>query len=401
MLVTLLPLRDRRTRVVGYAVSGHPDDVRTSRGADEEAREVLEAVPSLGRLVGRTVVVPITPALVRDGAITRFASLDAVWLVATDALDDAATRRAVDRLIGAGFHFALRGFPEGEPLLPSLAGSTIVLDAARTPPTLLDSRVRLLLDAGLRPLVRGVDDRVTRQRVLAAGVPLYAGRQLTRGAGVAPDRATEDSLLRAITMLAAFADGRPPDASFDAFVRDDPHVAAGLLRSVSSVTTGVRPPRSVTQAMTLFGRDAILDRLAAVAARLIGDVANDPDLGFAALRRARTCERVGAALDPAPHPRARVVAGLLSTLEFGLGASSMELARRLALPGSIADVLNDRAQPLGQLLDVVDAIEYGWWDDMVARSQRLGIRPRVVGDAWLEAWRSAREELGLPRADVT
>lgn len=401
MLITLLPLRDRRARVVGYAVSGHPDDVRNSRGPDDEARQVLEQTPSLGRLVGRTVVVPITPALVREGAITRFASLDAVWLIATEALDDPTTRRAVDRLIGAGFHFALLGFPEGEPLLPSLAGSTIVLDAARTPPALLDSRVRVLLEAGLRPLVRGVDDRVTRQRVLAAGVPLYAGRQLTRGASVAPDRATEDSLLRALTILAAFADGRPPDASFDTFVRDDPHVAAALLRSVSSVTLGIRPPRSVTQAMTLLGRDAILDRLTSVVARLIGDVANDPDLGFAALRRARTCERVGAALDPAPHPRARVVAGLLSTLEFALGASSMELARRLTLPAVITDVLTDRSQPLGQLLDVVDAVEYGWWDDMVARSQRLGIRPRVVGDAWIEAWRTAREELGLPRADVT
>jgi hypothetical protein len=36
---------------------------------------------------------------------------------------------------------------------------------------------------------------------------------------------------------------------------------------------------------------------------------------------------------------------------------------------------------------------------MTARCQRLSIRPRVVADAWLEAWKAARDELGLSRAD--
>lgn len=402
LLISLAPLRDRRERVVGYAVSGYPDDVRRQPvGPDDEARALLEQLPQLSRLAARSLVVPVTPQVVRDGAITRFASLDAVWLIATDALEDAATRRAVDRLIGTGFNFALLGFPEGGPLPPSLAESTIVLDAARTPPALLEARVRLLVDSGLRPLVRGVDDRVTRQRVLAAGVPLYAGRQLTRGAGVAPDRTTEDSIIRALTMLAAFSDGRPPDATFDAFVRDDPHVAGSLLRAMGSAAMGVRGPRSVSHALTMLGRDAIIERLVAVTARLIGEAANDPELAFLALRRARLCERVGAALDTAPHPRARVLAGLLSTLEFALGAPSPVIAQRLALPPVLKDVLVDRAQPLGQLLDVVDAIDFGWWDDMVARSRRLGFRPRVVADAWLDAWRLARDELGLGRADFS
>lgn len=402
MLATLAPLRDRRDRVVGYAVSAHPDDVRgTPVGPDEESRLVVEMVPQLSRLAARSVVVPVSPAVVREGAITRFASVDAVWMIATETLDDPATRRAVDRLIGAGFHFALQGYPDGDPLPPSLTGSTIVLDAARTPPATLEARVRALTEAGLRPLVRGVDDRVTRQRVLAAGVPLYTGRQLTRGATVAPDRTTEDSILRAITMLAAFSDGRPPDAAFDAFVRDDPHVAASLLKAMSSAALGVRGPRSVSHALTMLGRDAIIERLVAVTARLIGEAAQDAELGFAALRRARLCERLGVALDTAPHPRARVVAGLLSTLEFALASPAPVLAQRLSLPPQLRDVLDARSNPLGQLLDVVDALEFGWWDDMAARCQRLSIRPRVVGDAWLDTWKVARDELGLSRSDFT
>jgi len=399
MMISMLSLRDRRSRVVGYLVSGCPDDLRNSGGPDEEARGVVERVPMLARLAGRSVIVPITPTLVREGAITRFASVDAVWLLATEALDDAATRRAVDRLIGAGFQFALLGFPEGEPLPPSLTGSPILLDAARTAPATLEARIQVLNEAGLRPLVRGVDDRVTRQQVLNAGAPLYCGRQLTRGASVAPDRTTEDSIIRAIMMLAAFADGRPADATFDAFVRDDPHVAASLLKAMSSASLGVRGPRSVSHALTMLGRDAIMERMVAVTARLIGDAAQDPELAFLALRRARLCERVGTALDTAPHPRARVLAGLLSSLEFALGAPGPVIAQRLSLPPALKDVLVDRTQPLGQLMDVLDATDYGWWDDMLYRSQRLGVRPRVIAEAWLDGWRAARDELGITRAD--
>lgn len=400
MLVSLAPLRDRRERVVGYALSSYPDEVRGAPlGPDEEARLTLELVPQMSRMVGRSLVVPVTPAVVREGVVTRFASLDAVWLVATESLEDAATRRAVDRLIGAGFNFALHGYPEGDPLPPSLAGSMVVLDAARTSGAVLEGRVKALLEAGLRPLVRGVDDRVTRHRVLASGVPMYTGRQLTRGASVAADRTTEDSILRAITMLAAFSDGRPPDATFDGFVRDDPHVAASLLKAMSSASLGVRGPRSVSHALTMLGRDAIIERLVGVTARLIGEAAQDHELAFAALRRARLCERVGTALDTAPHPRARIVAGLLSTLEFALAAPAPVIAQRLQLPSQLRDVLDGRTQPLGQLLDVVDAIEYGWWDDLVVRCRQLSIRPRVVGEAWVETWRSSRDELGLARPD--
>ncbi len=401
MLTALMPIRDVRDRVIGYGVSTCPDDPRRAGSdPDGDARRLVDMVGALTRLAGRSLVVPITPAIVREGAITRFASTDAVWLMATESLDDPSTRRAVDRLIGAGFHFALQGFPEGEPLPPSLVGSTIVLDAAHALPSALESRVRALLDAGLRPLVRGVDDRLTRHRVVQAGVPLYSGRLLARGAGVSADRTTEGSVIRAITMLAAFADGRPTDSSFDRFVHDDPHLAASLLRAMGSASLGVRGPRSVTHAITMLGRDAIMDRLVSVAARLIGEAAHDPELGFIALRRARACERVGAALDNGPHPRMRLIAGLLSTLEFALGGSAPILAERLALPVALRDVMVERQLPLGQLLDVIDALEQGWWDDFVSRCGRIAIAPAVVADAWLASWRTARDELGITRNDL-
>lgn len=399
ILAALLPIRDARDRVVGYTVASCPSGRGAGSGtAEDEARDTLEQVTRLARLAGRTILVPVTPELVRDGAISRFASTEAVWLLATDALDDTRTARAVERLSASGFHFALDGFPDGDPLSPSLVGSTLVLDAARTPPPLLASRVRVLLDAGLRPMVRGVDDRATRRAVLDAGAAWHSGRPHTRGAA-AVDRSAETSVIRAITTLAAFADGRPPNATFDAYVENDPHIADALLRAVGSAALGFRGPRSVGHAMTVLGRDRVMDQLTGVAARLIGEAAGDPELGFIALRRARTCERLGAALDPAPHPRARAVAGLLSVLEFAMGAPSRAVAERLDLPSPLRDVLEDRTGPLGRLLDVIDAMEHGWWEDLHARCNTMGLSPLVVSDAHAAAWRDARDELGMTRAD--
>ena len=237
MVTSLIPIGDRRDRVTGSAVSTCPaDSRRAGADPDSDARRVVDMVGALTCLAGRSLVVPSTPAIVCEGAMTRFASADAVWLLAAESLDDASTRRAVDGLIGAGFNVALHRFPDGEPLPPSLVGRTIVLDAARTPPSALEGRVRVLLDAGLRPLVRGVDDRLTRHRVLRTGVPLYSGRLLARGARVPVDRTTKERVVRALTMLAAFAGGRPTDSSLSTFVHDDPHLAASLLRAMGSAS---------------------------------------------------------------------------------------------------------------------------------------------------------------------
>ncbi|MBL0170234.1 MAG: hypothetical protein IPP90_05785 [Gemmatimonadaceae bacterium] len=395
VLTSLLPIRDRRERVVGYSVSACPAYERATPGdAEADARRTLESVATLRRLAGRSLVVPLTPSLLRDGSVTRFASTDAVWLLATDALDDPTNRRAVDRLQAAGLHFALQGFPDGAPLPPTLIGSMLVLDAMRTSAPLLESRVRVLIEAGLRPLVRNVDDRATRHRVLATGVSMISGRLLPRGASAPVDRTAEECALRALRTLAGYADGRPADAAFDKYVHEDQHLGASLLRSLGSASMGNRGPRSVAHAINVLGRDTIMERLLVVTARLLADAAHDPEIALVALRRARMLERLGAAVDGAPHPRARAMAGLLSVAEFAFGAPAIQLAERLELPAVLADTLVDRALPLGKLVDVVDAIEYGWWDDLRSRCAGLGIAPLVVSEGWLAAWRTARDEMG-------
>lgn len=400
LLATLLPIRDHRDRIVAHHLASCPAHGRFGEEwSDDEARQSLDLIAPLGRLAGGTLVVPVPPTLVRDGSLTRFASADVVWLIATASIEEPATRRTIERLVGTGFRFALDGAPEGAPLPAAVAGAPINIDANRLPAAAFASRAQLYLEAGLRPIARGVDDRATRRRVLACGVGLYMGLPLVRGARTPIDTQAEASALRTLRTLAEFADGRPPDTRLDAFVEEDAPLSAMLLRSLRSASIAVRGPRSVAQAMTVLGRDAVLDRLFGAVARLLGEAVHDPELAFVAARRARTCERIGGALDSAPHPRARVLAGLLSMLHAATGRPPMALADELALPPFLSDVLTDRAQPLGRLVGAIEAHEQAWWPDLRSRCADLDIAPAVVSEAYFAAWRVAREDLGPYRTE--
>jgi c-di-GMP-related signal transduction protein len=396
MLAALFPVRDFRDRVVAYELSTYPL-VRTqgAESADDDARATLELLGTLPlpRLTGgRPVHVPVTPSLLRDGALSRFASVDAVFVLATEALDDAATRRTVERLIAGGFRFGLDGFPDGDPLPASLAGATIALDAGRVPALAMASRVQLMLQNGLRPIARSVDDRATRERVLSLGVPLYTGRVMPRGA--MKDAESEAGAKRAVTMLAAFSDGSPPDATFDAFVRNNPRLSAELVHVMRSSTMGVRLPRTAENALTVLGRDAVLDKAASLVARLAGDAAGDPELALIGLRRARSCARLAVGLERAPHNRARVLAGLVTVLDAAFGIPASAVPAQVVLTPLLNDVMVDRLEPLGQLMDLIEAYECGWWPDVLARCSVLGLSPMLVRNAYFDAWRDARDELG-------
>lgn len=399
MLAALLPIRDQRDRVVAYELSAYPaSDAISTASNEEDARRTLELLSTLPlpRLAsGRPVHVPVTPGLVRDGALSRFASVDAVFVLATQALEDPATSKAVEVLISRGFHFGLNGFPDGVPLLAALKGATISLDVARVSPLAMASRIQLLLHGGLKPIARSVDDRATRERVLGLGVPLYSGRILPRGS--TRDADAELGVKRAVTTLAAFSDGRPPDGSFDAFVLNDTRFSSEILRLMRSAALGVRGPRTVEHAFTVLGRDAILDRMTGMVARLVSDCAGDPELALIALRRARMCERLATALERPPHPRTRRLAGLVTVLDAAFGVPPSALNAHVALSPALTDVAMDRLQPLGQLMDVIEAYDNGWWPDMRSRCRTLGVSPTLVREAYFDAWRDAREELGAAK----
>jgi c-di-GMP-related signal transduction protein len=397
-LVTLLPIRDARERTIAFELRAHPISGHAPPNIDAEARALLSLLQRrdlLRAVRGRPLHVPITPAVLRGGAITGFASADVVFTLAADALDDDDTRRALEKYATAGFRF---GFvldatrADAPPALASaLHGSWVALDATQVAGGLaLASTLQRLLESGARPIARQVDDRATRERLRASGVQGFTGRPLPRG-----HSASDEARVRAVaalTLLARFADGRPADASIEEFITNDPEIGRSVFRATSSAAMGTTRPRTLTQAFLLLGRDAMLDRLLVATAFLLGDSAGDPEIAAIAIRRGRTLERLGAAIERAGHPRARMVAGLLSIADVATGIPPVMLAETLGAGAAVRDLLIERQTPLGALLDVVEAHEFAWWDDLFTRADRLGLAPQVVGDAWLASWLDARSE---------
>jgi len=128
-------------------------------------------------------------------------------------------------------------------------------------------------------------------------------------------------------------------------------------------------------------------------------VGGDQELAATALRRARVCDLVGRQVEPTAQQRTLQLAGLLSTLEWALGRPADTIASRLTLPPRLADILVHRTGPLGLLIDALDAYECGWWPSFEERCRQLGLPPATLGDAWVEAWQWARDELSTGRGD--
>ena len=398
-LTALLPIRDARDRTVAYELRSHPPAGLPPTSIDAEARGLIAMLQNrelLRGVRGRPLHVPITPAVLRGGAITALASADVVFMLAIEAVDDDDTRRALEKYATGGFRvgFVCEAIDAIPPLrLPAaLRQAPVTFDASEPVGGLaLASAVQRLLEAGARPIARGVDDRATRERLRTNGVSGFVGRPLPRGRAASNEARLR--ALAALTLLVRFADGRPLDATIDAFITGDPDIGRAVFRATTSAAMGATRPRTLTHAFTLLGREAMLDRLLIATAFLLAESAGDPELAAIAIRRMRALERLGSALERTGHPRGHVIAALLSVADVATGIPPAILAETLSVPALLRDTLVERAMPLGGLLDVVEAHESAWWDDVFVRCDQLGIGPTVVNDAWWQGWLAARAEM--------
>jgi c-di-GMP-related signal transduction protein len=93
------------------------------------------------------------------------------------------------------------------------------------------------------------------------------------------------------------------------------------------------------------------------------------------------------------------MAGLLSAVEFALAIAPFELADQLPCNPLLLDALGARQRGLGEVLNLIDAMEFGWWEEVRGRAALLKASPGVVSDGWNAAWRTACEELGIGRGE--
>lgn len=406
MLTTLIPVRDPAEHVTGYVLATTPIQPPAPGEAAPPAgrveRERVEQVGPLTRLAGRPLTVPVSGAMVLDGVLTRFASAEATWVLPPAAFADAAVRRVIDRLAASDFRFGIDSRSDGAAppfrMTEALGGSLQLLDAARVPLAQLLGTLARAPVFGVRCGVLNVDDRATRRLLLDAGAAWTSGRPLPRGGVTLGGRAADERALNMVVTLAQYADGRPPDDRLEALFRNDRAVAEALHKALQA-TKVARLGRPLAQEVAALGRDVLLNLSVIAGARLLGEAARDPEVALTALRRARVALRISTVLEAPPHPRACTMGGLLSMVELALGVSAAELADRLPRSPVLLDALGARQRGLGEVLDLIEAMEQGWWDEVRGRCALLEVAPAVIADGWRAGWRMASEELGIVRSE--
>lgn len=387
------PIYDRRLDVCGYELFLHPTGVRANGSVEHKraaAQLVLDTLVDVGldTLVGDALAFLNVPnelvlLLLKDIVPALPAPQLVVQLDEHLAADEAVVEIA-GHLVSEGCLVALRGFAGQPALLPLVDLADVVrIDARQHDPVAVGEILATLRRAGVRVLADHVGDYPAFSCFRDLGVDYFQGTFLYQpdivagkrsGAGRAP--------LLLLTRL------QDPDADFaelEALVSQDVGLTYKLLRLVNSAWYGRRVRiESVRQALLLLGTRTVSAWLSLIV--MAGIPGKPHELMTTAVVRARMCELLAGAMGRSGR-ESYFLTGLLSVLDALLDMPMAEVVRMLPLAEHVARALVSREGELGEVLASVLAFEQAEW----TRVARVGLRPSLVTDAFLDAIGFARE----------
>ncbi len=175
------------------------------------------------------------------------------------------------------------------------------------------------------------------------------------------------------------------DGDIEDMLRRDVALSYKLLRMVNSAALGGRDIWSIGHALRLLGRDQVARWLGLL---LVTDGKTDgvrAELMTVSLVRARMCELLANA---SGVPRARgplFLVGMLSVLDQMLETPMDMLADSMELAPDIRAALLHRQDFYGEVLSLIEAYEQGWWDQVDALSEVVGVSPSVLPSLYIDA----------------
>lgn len=374
----LLPVTDRADRTVAWAV-----DLPGGSADGPLALEQLIANDDVSRLgAGRPLLVPIPAAQARALLTRPLRAGSLIPLIDSDTLPqlDAALLR---RPPGTSAPPSLGIFSTQSTFVPPRAWSRawcLLADAAQGQP---------VAATGAIPIVPGGDTRVSRRAAWLHPQIHVVGPPVPTAVHRAPE--ATDAVFALLRVFAMLAEGRGGTSELEAMADDDLALAKELQHAVSTAGISSRPSlgaSAATVAMRVLGRDPILQRIAGVLARRCAELAGSPDLAVQLLVRALLAQRtVGADSRGSIAPIA-YAAGFCSLLDVVFAQPIALVVERAQIGGAIRSAIVDRTGPVGDAVELAEAIANGWWGD-VAERRALDQLGGLVRDVW----RTARREL--------
>jgi hypothetical protein len=375
---TLLPVTDRADRTVAWAVN--------LPGGSADGPLAIEqwiATDDVARLgAGRPLLVPVPAAQARALLARPLRAGSLIPLIDSDTLPqlDATLLR---RPAGSTAPLPLGISASQSSFIPPRAWSRawcLVSDVAQGQP---------VAATGAIPIVPGGDTRVSRRAAWQLPQIHLVGPPVASAVHRPPE--ATDATVGLLRVFAMLAEGRGGTSELEDMAENDLALAKELQHAVSTAGITSRPSlgaSAATVAMRVLGRDPILQRIGTVLAKRCADLAGSPDLAVQLLVRALLAQRaVGADSRGSTTPVA-YAAGFCSLLDVVFAQPISLIVERAQIGGAIRTALVERTGPIGDAVELAEAMANGWWRD-VAERRALD----QLGGVVREVWRSARRDL--------
>ncbi len=359
------PIFDAKRRTYAHQLLSRSSDANSASFADGDAatRELVEhALFQFGverLLAGRPALVHVGAGFLRSGLYRAVPPEQLILELLADVDTDETTRALAIAARAEGYRLALDDVVRGEQVAsPDLLAivdivkiDVSVLDDAALVPTVRTLRAQA--PAAL-VLAERVEDQDRFRTTVEAGFDLFQGYFFARPEVLS--RGTRS--LSSTAAMALIAEVQKPDLSMrrlEQLVLADATLAYRLLTLVNSGLVGLsNRVDSVYHALVLLGAERV--RQLATLITLASQRQANQELvalgvtraGMARVLHACTAEEGDA-----------YTAGLLSVLDAVFGVPMTELVGELPLPPGVARALIERAGPLGELLDALEAYERG------------------------------------------
>ena len=198
---------------------------------------------------------------------------------------------------------------------------------------------------GIRLLAEKIEDEEMYRECREMGFDLYQGFAIRRPETIEQSK-MKDSTSMVIMQLISMIKNNDETSEIEAYIKQRPELAYHMIKYINSNAQVVEEIASLTQAITLMGRDQLLRWLMVYLYAEMSDNELSEVLLSLALKRARFMEEN---VVPAERERAYMV-GMFSTLDILFDADFDEIFKGLRLDNEVIEAIVNKEGELGHSL---------------------------------------------------
>jgi c-di-GMP-related signal transduction protein len=295
----------------------------------------------------------------------------------------------------AGFRIALDDFVLNANTAPLVELADIIkIDVLATSREERQKIMKATAGRARQFLAEKIETREEQTRAQADGFTYFQGYFFARPEMLARRDVSPNRVMYLEIMRALQAEDLDLD-HIEQIIKRDVSLAMALLRFLNSGAFGWRERvTSVKKAIVMLGERAFRHWASLVAILSMASGTQDGVIATS-LVRARFCEQLAKTALGGGQEFDAFLAGMLSLMDAIMGRPLTEILREIGVSQEVTEALTEEADsgPLGTLLQLCRAYEFGAWEELDALSGTLGLREDAVRSSYLNAIAWSRQTL--------